>query len=199
MAKFNNQYRIPSARAPFWDYGRNALYFVTICTKQRICWFGGIERDTNNRQVVSLSPIGEIAQAEWLKTFEIRPDMNLWMGAYVIMPNHFHAIIGIGKNDYNSEHNGIRRDAMPCVSIDQDQSDSRKNRFGPQSKNLASIIRGFKIGVSRRVRKIDADFAWQARYHDRIIRDNASLKHFTNYILLNPMNWNEYPLSHKAQ
>ncbi len=29
--KFQNKYRIPSARATWWDYGRNAAYFVTIC------------------------------------------------------------------------------------------------------------------------------------------------------------------------
>lgn len=45
---------------------------------------------------MNLSGIGEIAQSKWLKTFDMRPDMNLWMGEYIIMPNHFHALIGIG-------------------------------------------------------------------------------------------------------
>ena len=49
-----------------------------------------------------LNKIGKIVQSEWLKTFEMRPDMNLKMGEYVVMPNHFHAIIGIGKNKYNT-------------------------------------------------------------------------------------------------
>ncbi|EON76143.1 hypothetical protein ADIS_3271 [Lunatimonas lonarensis] len=30
MDRFKNKYRIDSARAPFWDYGWNAAYFVTI-------------------------------------------------------------------------------------------------------------------------------------------------------------------------
>lgn len=29
--------------------------------------------------------------------------MNLFMGEYVVMPNHFHAIIGIGDNPYNTQ------------------------------------------------------------------------------------------------
>lgn len=51
-----------------------------------------------------LSPIGEIALAEWEKSFDIRP--NLFCDAFVIMPNHIHAILRID----------IDRDAQLCVS-----------------------------------------------------------------------------------
>lgn len=47
-----------------------------------------------------LNGIGGVVDTEWLKTFEMRPDMNLQMGEYIIMPNHFHAIIIIGDNRY---------------------------------------------------------------------------------------------------
>ena len=40
--KFKNKYRIPSARLAHWDYGWNAAYFVTICTKNRECYLGDI-------------------------------------------------------------------------------------------------------------------------------------------------------------
>ena len=56
MDKFQNKYRIPSARAPFWDYGWNASYFVTICTHNHICYFGDIVEGE-----MILSDIGEIA------------------------------------------------------------------------------------------------------------------------------------------
>jgi hypothetical protein len=39
---------------------------------------------------------------EWEKTLLMRPDMNLTMGEYVVMPNHFHSILIIGDNIYNS-------------------------------------------------------------------------------------------------
>jgi len=39
-AKFQNKYRIPSARLRNWDYGANAAYFVTICTAGREHYFG---------------------------------------------------------------------------------------------------------------------------------------------------------------
>ena len=100
-----------------WDYEWTAGYFLTICTKEKECFFGEIVDG-----VMELSEIGDIAESEWLKTFEMRQDMNLTMGAYVVMPNNFHAIIGIGENEYNSGSNS--RDAMHCDPTipDKDQS-----------------------------------------------------------------------------
>ncbi len=66
---------------------------------------------------------------------------------------------------------------------------SLKNQFGPQSKNLASIVRGFKIGVSTNARIIHADFAWQPRYYEHIIRDNKSFEGIQSYIIENPAKW----------
>ena len=202
MGKYKNAYRIESARMRNWDYSWAALYFVTICVKDRICSFGEIVEGK-----MKLSAIGKIAKQEWLKTFEMRPDMNLTMGEFVVMPNHFHAIIGIGKNEYNTR-DGQRRDAMHCVSTLPTTSTTNttdnlrnapKNQFGPQSKNLASIIRGFKIGVTKNGRIIDPDFAWQSRFHDHIIRDNDSFERIYQYIQNNPTQWQKdsfYPQKH---
>jgi putative transposase len=100
-----------------WDYGSNAPYFITICTAHRECFFGSIENHE-----MKLSAIGEIVVGEWLKTPDIRPDMNIFLDVFVLMPNHFHGIISIGKNTYNNRtfennynHDG-GRDAMPGVS-----------------------------------------------------------------------------------
>ena len=176
MERFKNKYRIASARAPFWDYGWNAAYFVTICTQNRVHYFGDVVDGK-----MQLSAIGKIVKSEWLKTFEMRVDMNLWMGEYVVMPNHFHAIIGIGKNQYNTQ-----RDTNTTNT-----PNTPKNKFGPQSKNLASIIRGFKIGVTKNARQTHPDFAWQPRYHDHIIRDNQSYQKISQYIINNPAKWQE--------
>lgn len=110
MDKYKNKYRTASTRAQWWDYSANAAYFVTICTKNRKHFFGEIK---NGKMI--LSEIGKIAHSEWLKTFEMRPDMNLIRGEFVVMPNHFHAIIGIGKNQYNAQcdtHGHRRRNAL---------------------------------------------------------------------------------------
>ncbi|MBA7528398.1 hypothetical protein ES705_20581 [subsurface metagenome] len=64
------------------------------------------------------------------------------------------------------------------------------NKFGPQSKNLASIIRGYKTGVKKYATMNKIDFAWQPRYHDHIIRNEKSFQNISEYIANNPMNWN---------
>lgn len=181
--KFQNKYRIPSARLQNWDYGAAAAYFITICTQNREHFFGEIIG-----KEMQISEIGKIVATEWLKTLELRPDMNLEFGEFIVMPNHFHAIIIIGTNEYNLGGGG-GRDAMHCVSTCD--GIQMGNKFGPQYKNLASIVRGFKSVVTKNARLIHVDFAWQARYHDHIIRDGQSFENIQNYIANNPKNWNK--------
>lgn len=40
--KYKGKYRITPARLSGWDYGSHGLYFITICTKNRINYFGEI-------------------------------------------------------------------------------------------------------------------------------------------------------------
>jgi putative transposase len=186
--KFLNKYRISSARLQTWDY-RAAAYFITICTQNREYFFGKI-----SNAEMQLSAIGKIVETEWIKTPAIRSDMNLKLGEYIVMPNHFHAILIIGKNEFNTQWDGLdgseRREAMHGVSTPAPQSPCV---FGPQSKNLASIIRGFKSSVTTQVRKMHmpGHFAWQPRFHDHIIRDIESFIRIQNYIANNPQNWKE--------
>jgi REP element-mobilizing transposase RayT len=107
---------------------------------------------------MELNEFGQLVEIEWLKTIELRPDMNLELGNFVVMPNHFHAIIIIGENEFN-------------LNIIQ-----TPNKFGPQSKNLVSIIRGFKSAVTTNAKITGIiNFAWQDRYHDHIIRNHSKL------------------------
>lgn len=202
MDKFDDIYRIESSRLKNWDYGANAFYYITICTQQREHFFGEIE---DSRMIPN--EIGKIVENEWLQTPIIRPDMNLKMGEFVVMPNHFHAIIFIGKNRYNSDSQDYEgRDSMHRVSTEQDHVSANKkmhristkqknnikpNKFGPQSKNLASILRGFKSSVTTNARKINPAFSWQSRFHDHIIRDKNEWYAITNYIKNNPKNWKD--------
>ncbi|MDE5424139.1 hypothetical protein L3073_18145 [Ancylomarina sp. DW003] len=187
--KFQNKYRISSARLQNWDYGNNAAYFVTICTQNREHYFGDI---TNG--IMQLSEIGDMANKYWLEIPDHFPFVKL--EEFVVMPNHVHGIIIINKpddgksNDEQSpvlNNNSQCRDTKFCVSTDT----TYKNKFGPQSKNLASIIRGFKIGVTKNARKIHADFAWQSRFHDHIIRNDKSLHRIRDYINNNPSTWTD--------
>src|SRR5690554_2712883 len=85
---FRNRYRVESTRVPVWDYSQPAWYFVTICTRNRVCTLGEV---VNNE--IILSPSGQIVKDEWKATAEIRPNVDL--DASIIMPNHLHGIIVI--------------------------------------------------------------------------------------------------------
>jgi putative transposase len=184
MAKlFNNRYRIPTARLQNWNYANEAMYFITICTKNRENFFGEIVAMQHQLQPTE---IGQIAHSEWYKTIELRPDMNLELGEFVVMPNHIHGIVIIGANEYNTP-DSQRRDAMHCVSKDTEY----KNQFAPQSKNLSSIIRGYKSAVTTYARKNNIDFNWQPRFHDHIIRSMDDYYKISNYIINNPAKWIE--------
>jgi len=65
------------------------------------------------------------------------------------------------------------------------------NRFGPQSRNLASIVRGYKIGVTKYARQNNIPFTWQESYYDHIIRNTDEHELVWQYILANPLNWAE--------
>lgn len=78
---FRNRYRVPSSRLPGWDYGRGGAYCVTICTQNRVCWFGEIQEGR-----MDLSPLGQVVAKEWQKTPKVRPYVTL--DAWVVMPNH---------------------------------------------------------------------------------------------------------------
>ena len=184
---FNNKYRIPSARLQNWNYANEAMYFITICTKNKENYFGEIV-NTNNDTNAILQPteIGKIAQIEWYKSIEMRPDMNLEFGEFVVMPNHIHGIIMIGANKFNTSLE--RRDAMHGVSTNANEF---KNKFTPQSKNLSSIIRGFKSAVTTYARKNSIEFDWQTRFHDHIIRSNDAYQRISDYIINNPRKWQQ--------
>ena len=170
IEKFKGKYRIQSNRHPNWDYSFPGLYFITICTTNKEYYFGEI---INNE--IKLSEIGNVVLNEWIKTPELRPDMNIILDEFCIMPNHFHAIIGFGG-----------KNSMPTIDIKQNKT---PNKFGPQSKNLGAVVRGFKSTVKKYATINNIDFTWQSRYHDRIIRNENEFHRIKNYIYNNPKNW----------
>jgi REP element-mobilizing transposase RayT len=146
---------------------------------------------------MQLSDIGALAKEYWNAIPEHFPFVRL--GAYVIMPNHVHGIIIIEKpkpvetQDFASLQMPTTQKTNQSSPVETQDFASlqSKNRFGPQSKNLASIIRGYKIGVTISARVIDPTFVWQSRYYDHIIRNDEEYNRITDYIVQNPTNWEE--------
>ena len=98
--KFQDKYRIPSARAGWWDYGNDAAYFVTInADNLKNHYFGHIRDDE-----MQLSAIGQIARDYWLEIPNNFPFVK--QDVFVIMPNHVHGIIIINKME-NAVETGL--------------------------------------------------------------------------------------------
>ncbi len=124
MDKFQNRFRIPSARANWHDYN-GGIYFVTICTKNREHYFGEIThccgdvaahcrdgarrcrdvaRNVSTEPQMQLSPIGQYAYEQFINVKTHYPYAEIPL--FVIMPDHIHAIVIIdGENEIGG--NGV--------------------------------------------------------------------------------------------
>jgi len=156
-----------------FDYSADGAYFITICTKDKQHFFGDIKNDK-----MILNSIGNVAEKCWQEIPDHFPDSEI--GEYVIMPNHAHGIIWI-KNGFVGNEN--------FHSLPAENTHLHSPR-GAKSRSLSSIVRGFKIGVTKWCRTNGHEnFAWQSSFHDRIIRDELELNRIREYIQNNPLNW----------
>jgi hypothetical protein len=52
-------------------------------------------------------------------------------------------------------------------------------------------VRGYKTGVTKYARQNQMPFAWQARYHDHVIRNADEHERISQYIRANPQKWTD--------
>lgn len=113
------------------------------------------------------SPLGAAAEQCWA---DIPNHFSIVdIDVFIAMPNHIHGILAIDKVGSLTEF--------------------KKNQFGPQSQNLGSIIRGYKVGVTKFATENELEFCWQPRFHDHVIKDHESYLKIRNYIITNPSRW----------
>ncbi|MBS1257074.1 MAG: hypothetical protein MAG551_00109 [Candidatus Scalindua arabica] len=179
MVLYKNRYRVESSRLKDWDYSSSGYYYLTICTRDRICYFGDV---VNGKMV--LSPTGEAVYQCWQ---EIPKHFSfVRLDGFIIMPNHVHGIIIIDKTHVETQNLASLRYEN---DMDSQKPNEPQNKFGPQSKNIASIIRGFKIGVTKFAKKQKIPFGWQPRFYDHIVRDEKDLNRIRQYMVNNPTIW----------
>lgn len=164
--RFLDKYRVDTTRAQWWDYSSAGAYFITINTKHRKHCFGSIE---NGRMI--LSPCGVLADEFW----RLIPERSEFaaIGPHVVMPNHVHGILHILEG------------AVPRQRIEG----NTMSEISPQANSVGAIIRSYKSSVSRRAHKLGLDFAWQPRFHDRIIRNDIAYHNIARYIERNVARW----------
>jgi len=238
MDKFLNKYRIPSTRLQTWNYGWNAAYFVTICTRDHVCYFGEVV----DGQMV-LSEKGVIADILWHEILNHAKQIEL--GEFVVMPNHIHGILILneppdvetthalslprpespggandvenphasrdvetthalslprpespgGANDVENPHASRDVEATHALSLrdeSPDQPPIGQSRFQHQGRNtVSSIVGSYKSAVSKHAHRLGLGFAWQSRFYDRIIRNENEFRAITDYIINNPLRWED--------
>jgi len=163
-----------SIRLQGYDYSQAGAYFVTLCAWNRVCIFG----DMSEGQM-QLNSGGQAAEKCWLSIPEHFPHVQL--DAFVIMPNHVHGIIWIidtvcvGPNVGAKNFSPLQPNTSKPIS---------------PSKTVGSIVRGFKIGVTKWYRSnTDTHQVWQRNYFEHVIRDDKSLNRIREYIIENPTHW----------
>lgn len=95
-------------RARGFDYNSDALYFITICTKDRKCILSSVVGcGALDAPQVKLTNIGKIVEKYIVSTNNIK---NINVDKYIIMPNHIHMIIMV-------DNNGTPRASSPTNAV----------------------------------------------------------------------------------
>jgi len=184
-----------SVRMKEFDYATNARWFVTVCTHERKCTLGEIAEGEEMPEV-KLSEVGKIVEEEWLRTAELRPYVLL--DEYVIMPNHFHALLEIiadspiPENTHDEENALFDRRGVARYA--PTGSEERFSAISSKPQSLGTIIRSFKSAVTKRINELHGksnEPFWQRNYYEHGIRSDKSLEKIREYIKENPLMWSE--------
>lgn len=168
-----------SIRLQGYDYSQEGLYFITICTHGHKHLFGEIKsiplvgagsaRPDAGSQSIHIPQMivnhhGKIVENCYLDLEQKYP--NIECCEYVVMPNHFHAII----------------------KINGEPLDGRAGKPRPYEVTLGRIIAFFKYQSTKLIDLHDQKL-WQRNYYEHIIRNETSYYEISNYILNNPSQW----------
>jgi putative transposase len=184
---FNNRYRVKSARLQGWDYRNPGHYFVTINLKNREAYFGW-----NIDSEIILNKTGFVARKCWMDIPVHFP--HALIDEFIVMPDHVHGIVVINGHTHRDAPASTRRDAACCVSTGVTDVHTHMMDMDiqkPSPGSLSAIIRSYKSAVTKKCHEMGfVQFAWQARFYDRIIWDQDELDNVRKYIRDNPRNVN---------
>ena len=157
-----------TSRLPTWDYCLPGAYFVTICTHDRAMLFDEV-------------PLREIAASAWCGMPERYRSGLLTLDEWVVMPDHFHAIVVL-------DGAGLQLRSTGTSASDQSTTALRNAAAG----SLGAIIGRFKSLASRRInqlRRTTSAPVWQRGFYERVLRTPEELDRTRIYIRNNPIQW----------
>ena len=129
---------------------------------------------------MQFNEIGKLANKFWSEIPIHFPFVEL--GNYQVMPNHIHGILIINKK------NIIDDTTDKVIEVKRNE---QMSKISPKSGTIPTILRSYKSVVTKNAHYIHADFEWQERFYDHIIRDTESFDRIQNYIENNVTNWKE--------
>jgi REP element-mobilizing transposase RayT len=192
--KFNPEiHHRRSIRLQSYDYSQAGALFVTICTNNRDNLFGHIVAGA-----MQLNDAGKIAEKYWVDIPAHFPSVEL--DEFVIMPNHVHGIIVLTDSMTTVEAKDLWAKDIRAKDIRaKDISPLQLNRPTGTSGTIGSIVRGFKIGVTKWFRQQNTIHeVWQRNYWEHIIRNETERDRFREYIRNNPVRWEQDTLNPTA-
>jgi REP element-mobilizing transposase RayT len=174
------------------------VYFVTICTQNRVRLFGSVHRGK-----MRLNALGRIVSEEWCRSEDIRDEVTI--DAFVVMPDHMHGIVWMDPTDADgpeppapkASHGGVTLLGDDNAAVGDDNAavgDDNAPELHRPPRSLGSLIAGFKSAATVRInrcRGMPGAPVWQRNYHDRIIRTERHLHAARRYIHNNPARWHE--------
>jgi len=168
--KTAKQYRLQNR----W-YDEEGYYFLTICTKNRINYFGQIELQNSENVLIKTQKGTKIA--EFIENIpKIYPNAQLI--EWCVMPNHLHLIILLGIENSKNIF------SIPNLKL------PKKFKAAP-SQSISVIIGQLKKALTMWCQTENHEFGWQSRFHDHVIRNEKSLFFIQEYIKNNPKSWGE--------
>ncbi|MFC1709350.1 transposase [Candidatus Omnitrophota bacterium] len=157
-----------------YDYSKEGLYFVTVCSKDRKNIFATMKNNVGTGLApvrIELTKIGQIIDKNWRDITNRYNNINI--DEFIIMPNHIHGIVIINKRD------GVlsRADARPAPTI----SNILCSFKSKSSVEYLKYIKQNDLNISGKI--------WQRSFYDHIIRNERSLQEIREYVNNNPLNW----------
>lgn len=164
-----------TVRLSAYDYRQAGAYFITLCAYQHELSFGEIVDDE-----MRLNVYGHMVADEWMETAIIRP--GVFLDEFVVMPNHFHAIVFLPDHV----------DASNSVGAHSRAPSGGESSLSRTPRSLGGLVAGFKSTVTKQINTLRASPGtpvWQRNYYEHIIRDEAALQRIRAYINDNPAAW----------
>ena len=159
-----------------YDYSQRGGYFVTVCVKNMECVLGKVVNEK-----MELSRTGEIASKYWM---DISNHFNsVEIDEFVVMPNHVHGIIMI---------NGLVGAGFTPAHAARNLGKLVENWATARvSPTLSQVIGSYKSLTTNKVHNenLHNGKLWQRSFYDRVIRSDEELNRVREYILNNPVKW----------